>query len=56
MFLDTVTLDITAQQSPGNLLGNLPCAIAGLLNSDPGINAILTQIAALLNRLLGVLG
>jgi len=54
--LDTVHLNITAQQGPGNLLGNLLCAVAGLLNGPTGLNAILTQIAALLNQLLGVLG
>jgi hypothetical protein len=32
VFLDTVHLNITAQQGPGNLLGNLLCAVAGLLD------------------------
>ena len=54
--LDQVVLDITAQSGPGNLLGNLLCAVAGLLNGPTGLNAILTQIAALLNQLLGILG
>lgn len=54
--LDTVHLNITAQQGPGNLLGNLLCAVAGLLDGPTGLNAILTQIANLLNQLLGVLG
>jgi len=54
--LDTVHLNITAQSGPGNLLGNLLCAVAGLLNGPIGLNAILTQITALLNQLLGVLG
>jgi hypothetical protein len=54
--LDKVVLDITAVPGPNNLLGNLLCAIAGLLNGPTGLNAILTQIAALLNQLLGVLG
>ena len=54
--LDTVHLNITAQSGPGNLLGNLLCAVAGLLNGPTGLNAILTQITALLNQLLGVLG
>ena len=31
--LDTVHLNITAQRGPGNLLGNLLCAVAGLLNN-----------------------
>ena len=54
--LDQVHLNITAQSGPGNLLGNLLCAVAGLLDGPTGVNAILTQIAALLNQLLGVLG
>ena len=54
--LDTVHLNITAQQGPGNLLGNLLCAVAHLLDGPTGVNAILNQIATLLNRLLGVLG
>jgi hypothetical protein len=54
--LDTVHLNITAQSGPGNLLGNLLCAVAGLLDGPTGLNAILTQITALLNQLLGILG
>ena len=54
--LDTVHLNITAQSGPGNLLGNLLCAVAGLLNGPIGLNVILTQITALLNQLLGILG
>lgn len=54
--LDRIVLDITAQSGPGNLLGNLLCAIAGLLDANTGISAIVSQIAMLLNRLLGVLG
>lgn len=50
--LDQVKLDITAQQGPGNLLGNLLCGIAGLLDA----NAPLSAIATLLNNLLALLG
>ena len=50
--LDQVVLDITAQQGPGNLLGNLLCGIAGLLDGDAPTNVI----ARLLNQLLGLLG
>jgi len=52
--LDQVKLDITAQQAPGNLLGNLLCAVAGLLDGAGlgGLNTILTN---LLNALLGIL-
>ena len=51
--LAPVSLDITAVPGAGNLLGNLLCAVAGLLDG-PG-NA-LGGIAALLNRLLTGLG
>jgi hypothetical protein len=54
--LDQVHLNITAQQGPGNLLGNLLCAVAGLLDGPTGLNAILNQIATLLNQILGALG
>jgi hypothetical protein len=47
--LDQVHLNITAQRGPGNLLGNLLCAIAGLLD-QPGSGGL----AALLNQLLGL--
>jgi hypothetical protein len=50
--LDKVVLDITADQGPGNLLGNLLCAIAGLL--DPGPNPI-GAIVGLLNQILAIL-
>jgi hypothetical protein len=50
--LDQVVLDITAQQGPGNLLGNLLCAIAGLL--DPGPNPV-NAIVGLLNQILAIL-
>ena len=54
--LDTVHLNITALGAPGNLLGNLLCAVAGLLDGTTGLNGILNGIIALLNQLLGVLG
>ena len=50
--LDTVHLNITAVPGPGNLLGNLLCAIAGLLDGP----SPLSGIAALLNRVLAILG
>jgi hypothetical protein len=46
--LDKVVLDITAQSGPGNLLGNLLCAIAHLLDA----NAAPTALANLLNAIL----
>jgi len=50
--LDTVHLNITAEQGPGNLLGNLLCAVAGLLDSD---SQAVNQIAYLLNQFLAIL-
>jgi hypothetical protein len=47
-----IHLQITAQQGAGNLLGNLLCAVANLLN--PGA-APLGALAGLLNRILAVL-
>jgi hypothetical protein len=51
--LDKVVLDITAESGPGNLLGNLLCAIAGLLDQTP---SPLQQIVNLLNQILQILG
>ncbi|GGN49017.1 hypothetical protein FHR83_008691 [Actinoplanes campanulatus] len=51
--LNTVVLDITAHSGPGNLLGNLLCAIAGLL--DGGLPFPLAQLADLLNQVLAIL-
>ena len=50
--LDQVVLDISAEPGPGNLLGNLLCAVANLLNS----NGALASIVQLLNQILGQLG
>ncbi|MFK0039363.1 ABC transporter substrate-binding protein [Paenarthrobacter sp. NPDC090517] len=47
--LNQVQLDITAVPGAGNLLGNLLCAVAGLLDGNG-----LTGLANLLNRLLGL--
>ena len=49
--LDRVVLDITAVPGPGNLLGNLLCAIANLLNNG----GTLQQIISLLNQIIAVL-
>jgi hypothetical protein len=57
--LNQVVLEITAEPGAGNLLGNLLCAVAGLL--DPGgtlenlVRGVLEQIVTLLNRILGAL-
>ena len=53
--LQQVVLDITAQSGPGNLLGNLLCAITNLLNGGLNLSGLLTQIAGLLNQILGIL-
>ena len=52
--LNRVVLTIKAQSGPGNLLGNLLCAIAGLLDPVP-TGAILNSIASILNAILGIL-
>ena len=41
-------LDITAQTGAGNLLGNLLCAVAGLLDNPSGLVRLLNQILAAL--------
>ena len=46
--LNEVVLDITAQSGPGNLLGNLVCTVANLLN--PGTLPV-AQVTGLLNIL-----
>jgi hypothetical protein len=49
--LNRVKLNITAEPGPGNLLGNLLCAVAGLLDN----NGVLTQIRQILNSILAIL-
>ena len=49
--LNQVVLDIVAASGAGNLLGNLLCAVAGLLDGG----ALLGQIAGLLNQILAIL-
>ena len=51
--LDRVVLNIVAESGAGNLLGNLLCAVTGLL--DGGLGGLLGQVTNLLNRILGVL-
>ena len=52
--LNRIKLNITAVPGPGNLLGNLLCAVAGLL--DGGLQGLLGRLVRLLNRILGQLG
>lgn len=52
--LDRVVLNIDAISGPGNLLGNLLCAVAGLLDGPGGgLGAVLSN---LLNQILALLG
>jgi hypothetical protein len=46
--LSRIILDITAERGAGNLLGNLLCAVAGLLDNPTGLAKILNDIVALL--------
>ena len=46
--LSRIVLDITAETGAGNLLGNLLCAVANLLNDPSGLAKVLNQILALL--------
>lgn len=53
--LNQVHLTITAEQGPGNLLGNLLCAVANLLNNTGNTPTALQQIVNLLNQILAQL-
>ena len=46
--LSRIVLDITAQAGPGNLLGNLLCAVANLLNDPSGLTRLLNSILDIL--------
>jgi hypothetical protein len=48
--LAPVHLDIVAQSGPGNLLGNLLCALVNLLNG-PNLGSLFTAITNLLNQI-----
>lgn len=51
-----IALAITAQSGPGNLLGNLLCDVANLLNGTGGLSGLATgllnQVVTLLNQIL----
>jgi hypothetical protein len=51
--LNQVHLNITAQPGPGNLLGNLLCAVTHLLDNTGGANNALQNLLNILNGLLG---
>lgn len=58
--LNQVNLNITAQQGSGNLLGNLLCSVAGLLDNTGtggtgGLSGLLQGITSLLNQILAQL-
>jgi hypothetical protein len=46
--LSRIVLDITAEAGAGNLLGNLLCSVANLLNSPTGLARLLNQVLAAL--------
>jgi hypothetical protein len=52
--LQEVVLDVFAETGAGNLLGNLLCAVVGLLDG-PGILASIGQILEQINTILGAL-
>jgi hypothetical protein len=52
--LDRIVLDIVAATGAGNLLGNLLCAITGLLDGGP-LTGLLGQLNDLLGQILDVL-
>ena len=52
--LQRVVLDIVAVAGAGNLLGNLLCAVAGLLDGGP-LAGLLGQLQTLLNQILAAL-
>ena len=52
--LQRVVLDIVAVPGAGQLLGNLLCAVAGLLDGGP-LAGLLGQLRTLLNQILGAL-
>lgn len=53
--LNQVVLNITAVPGAGNLLGNLLCDVANLLNGGGALSSLLTQLQTLLNQILAAL-
>jgi hypothetical protein len=51
-----VVLNITAVPGAGNLLGNLLCAVTGLLDQPGPLANLLNQILGILNGIVGGLG
>ena len=52
--LNQVVLNITAVPGAGNLLGNLLCSVANLLNGG-NLSNLLTQVTGLINQILAAL-
>jgi hypothetical protein len=50
--LDKVVLNIVAVSGAGQLLGNLLCAVAGLLDGGGTLSQLLTKLGQILNQLL----
>jgi hypothetical protein len=53
--LNQVVLNITAVPGNGNLLGNLLCAVANLLNAGGPVQTLLNNLVNLLNQIVGAL-
>lgn len=54
--LSAIHLDITAVSGPGNLLGNLLCALAGLLDPGGFLIGLLDALTALLEQINQLIG
>jgi len=52
--LNQIVLTITAVPGAGNLLGNLLCAVANLLNGG-SLSTLLSNLANLLNQIIAAL-
>lgn len=50
--LSEINLDLTAVPGPGNLLGNLLCQVAGLLDGTGFLEGVLDEVSGLLDSLL----
>jgi hypothetical protein len=53
--LAPIHLDITAESGPGNLLGNLLCALVNLLNQQSPLQTAITDLLNTINNLLSAL-
>jgi len=52
--LNRIVLVITAEPGPGNLLGNLLCAITGLLDGGPALNDTLVLLLRVVRQLVNI--